>query len=246
MLEYEPILQQRSGWQRIYLDLPGMGQTPAPAWMATMDQLLNIVLKFIDHLLPNQRFAIAGTSAGAYLARGVVHHRPAAIDGILLRVPLIIPDETRRTRPPAVSLVEDPALLATLSAQEAAELTPLLVQTPHFLAQLRAKIHNAIEPAQQLACHQLLERIAQHPQTGAFSFDVDDLQRPCGAPGLFLLGRQDHAVGYHDAWAILERYPRTSFVVLDRADHLLPIEQAAVVHALVHDWLDRVEEYRGS
>jgi pimeloyl-ACP methyl ester carboxylesterase len=240
--EYEPIFQTRTGWQRIYIDLPGMGQTIAPPWLTNLDQMLDIVLMFIDHLLPNQRFAIAGTSAGGYLARGVVYHKTARIDGVLLRVPLVIPDDTRRTRPPPRTLIQDAALLATLTPAEAAELTPLLVERPQFLAQLRAKLR-AIHPAHQLANQALLQRISADPRSFTFSFGVDDLRAPCSAPGLFLLGRQDRAVGYRDAWALLEHYPRASFVVLDRADHLLPIEQATLFRALVHDWLDRVEEY---
>lgn len=243
LIEYEPIFQARTGWQRIYLDLPGMGQTIAPPWLTNLDQMLEIVLMFIDHVLPNQRFAIAGTSAGGYLARGVVYHKTALVDGVLLRVPLVIPDDTKRTRPVPHTLIEDPALLATLTPAEVAELTPLLVETPAFLAQLRAKLR-AIYPAQQLANQALLQRISADPRSYRFSFDVDDLRVPCSAPGLFLLGRQDRAVGYRDAWALLEHYPRASFVVLDRADHLLPIEQTTLFRVLVHDWLDRVEEYR--
>jgi hypothetical protein len=51
-------------------------------------------------------------------------------------------------------------------------------------------------------------------------------------------------VGYRDAWTILERYPRATFAVLDRAGHNLAIEQERLFAALVGEWLDRVEEAR--
>src|SRR5436853_6580950 len=136
MADYEPILQARSGWQRIYLDLPGMGRSPAPWWLTNLDQMLEIVLMFIDHVLPNRRFAIAGTSAGAYLARGVVYRKTALVSGVLFRVPLVIPEYAERTLPPARTLLEDPAMMATLTPEEAAELAPILVQTSDFIAQL--------------------------------------------------------------------------------------------------------------
>ena len=41
-------------------------------------------------------------------------------------------------------------------------------------------------------------------------------------------------------------YPRGTFAVLDRAGHLLGIAQADLFHALVAEWLDRVEEYAGA
>lgn len=33
MSDLEPVFVARTGWQRIYVDLPGHGQTPAPEWL---------------------------------------------------------------------------------------------------------------------------------------------------------------------------------------------------------------------
>jgi pimeloyl-ACP methyl ester carboxylesterase len=41
-------------------------------------------------------------------------------------------------------------------------------------------------------------------------------------------------------------YPRATFAVLDRAGHALPHEQEKLVIALMSEWLDRVQEHRGS
>ena len=62
---------------------------------------------------------------------------------------------------------------------------------------------------------------------------------------MILVGRQDAAVGYRDAWEVLEDYPRGTFAVLDRAGHNLQIEQETLFNALVNEWLDRVEENLG-
>lgn len=35
---------------------------------------------------------------------------------------------------------------------------------------------------------------------------------------------------------------RATFAVLDRAGHFVPIEQDMLCHALIREWLDRVEE----
>ena len=60
---------------------------------------------------------------------------------------------------------------------------------------------------------------------------------------LFLLGRQDSVVGYRDAWKIIENYPRATFAILDRAGHILQIEQEELFNSLTNDWLDRVESF---
>ena len=60
--DIEPVFKTRSGWKRIYLDLPGMGKTPGMAWIANNDHMLEIVQGFIDKVIPGQRFAVAGYS----------------------------------------------------------------------------------------------------------------------------------------------------------------------------------------
>ena len=67
----ESVFLQREGWQRIYLDLPGMGQTRGADWIIGSDQMLEVLTQFIDQVIPGQRFAVAGISYGGYLARGL-------------------------------------------------------------------------------------------------------------------------------------------------------------------------------
>ncbi|TMD69519.1 MAG: alpha/beta hydrolase, partial [Chloroflexi bacterium] len=74
----EPLFTQRDGWLRIYPDLPGTGLTPSVDRLATHDQMLDVVLAFIDTVIPGQRFVLAGLSYGGYLARGVVSRRAAS------------------------------------------------------------------------------------------------------------------------------------------------------------------------
>ena len=50
----EPVMRKRKGWKRIYPDLPGMGKTPAAEWISSSDQMLDVVLDFIDFVAPEQ------------------------------------------------------------------------------------------------------------------------------------------------------------------------------------------------
>jgi pimeloyl-ACP methyl ester carboxylesterase len=77
--DMEPFFEHREGWKRIYPDLPGMGKTPGADWITTQDQILDIVLDFIDQVIPGQRFVVAGASYGGYLARGVIHADPRSL-----------------------------------------------------------------------------------------------------------------------------------------------------------------------
>ena len=239
--DMEPLFRDRGGWQRIYPDLPGHGKTPGKAWIDNQDRMLEVVLEFIDHVIPGQRLVIAGTSAGAYLARGVVYRRPAWVDGLLLNVPLIVAEDDVRKVPSHVTLVPDPALMATLEPEEAEVLQMAVVQNRRVLKALR----EVWAPAVALADAEFQAGIREHPECYAFSFDVDALDEPFPAPTLIITGRQDASVGYRDAWDIIENYPRGTFVVLDRAGHFITQEQEALFVVLVSEWLDRVEEYIG-
>jgi pimeloyl-ACP methyl ester carboxylesterase len=232
----ESHFERRDGWLRLYPDLPGMGQTPGPEWLTHQDQMLDVVLDFIDAVIPGQRFVVAGLSYGGLLARGVVYRRAAWMDGLLLTVPVVRTDPAAQNLPPKTTLVTDPAYVAELEAAGAEGFIDMaVIQGPKLL-----KAVKDVLPAVQSADHAFLERLRK---AYSFSFDVDTLAEPFLSPTLILTGRQDHWCGYQDAWAILENYPRATFAVLDRAGHAVWVEQEDLVTALTREWLDRVEEW---
>jgi len=232
----EPIFEHRGGWQRIYPDLPGMGKTPGKEWITNSDQMLDIVLEFIDQVIPGQRFVLAGDSYGGYLARGIIHRRPAVVDGLLLICPLITADPARRTVPPHVTLVTDSTLMSGLEPDDREVFESLaVVQSQRIWERTRDEVIVGLSIAEE----DFLTRLQAHGYP--LSLDVDAAP-PFEKPTLILAGRQDAIVGYRDAWGILENYPRSTFVVLDRAGHLLEREQETLFSALVSEWLDRVDE----
>ena len=229
--DYEPILSRRSGWRRIYVDLPGHGATMAVPWITRMDHMLDVILGFINAMLPAQRFAMAGTSAGGHLARGVVSHVANRMDGLLLRVPLVEPDPSKAMLPPRAVLVERPDLRSTIAPEEESGFDLAVVQSEAFLAKMRADSF----PARRLADFAFLDAISGGPRGFAFRFDVHALDSPFQAPALILTGRQDNVLGYRNAWEIIEDYPRATLAVLDREGHILPVEQVALFRALVEN-----------
>lgn len=235
--DFEPLFQNRSGWRRIYPDLPGMGRTPGAEWITHQDHMLEVVTEFMQVLAPGERFVVIGTSYGGYLARGLVHRQGDMIDGVLLLVPLIDPGPAKQNNPPPQVLIEDPAMLAMLTPEEDYLRNAFVVQSPEALESFRT----VIVPAFAAADHDFLNRVRQNM---AFSFPVDEVVTPFPAPALIITGRQDSVCGYRDAWSILENYPRATFAVLDRAGHGLGDEQKALFQALTSEWLDRVEEHR--
>lgn len=234
--DMEPLFQNRTGWRRIYPDFPGRGKTPGAAWINTPDDILEIMLEFIQAVAPNQRFVVAGLSYGGYMARGMVYQLGSMIDGVLLWIPQVETDSTKLQAPAHQVLVEDAQFLPALTPQESFLPNMSVVQNVAIIEWMRSKGL----PAIAMADFPFLEKVGD---LSSFSFPLDQLSAPFPAPALIVTGRQDAMVGYKNAWEILDNYPRGTFAVLDRAGHFLDIEQKPLLEALTSEWLNRVEEY---
>ena len=239
MADYEKIFAARTGWRRIYPDLPGMGRSAAKAGLANQDDVLRALLDFIDRVLPTGRFLLAGTSLGAYLARAVAAHRRSRIAGLLLRVPCIVAQDARRTLPAFRPLVRNDALIASLGEEERTALGNVIVQTPDYIEVLRQRTRTLVQPAIAETAS-IANEIRADPKRYAFSFDLAEIEGNFEEPTLIIAARQDGTVGYRDAWDILESYPRATFAVVDRATHGWPLEAPNLLAPLVDDWLARV------
>ncbi len=237
--DLEPLFQSRDGWRRIYPDLPGMGKTRAADWITHQDHMLDITLEFMDAIAPGQRFVVAGTSYGGYLARGVVHRRGDQLDGLMLDAPAIEPQSKNPSLPEHRVIHTDEAFLGALKPDEQTVREVAVAQSMLVLEAFRA----SIAPGISIADHPFLERLNQNYR---FTFDVDRLTKPFPGPALIMTGRFDQWCGYQDAYNILDNYPRGTFIVFDRAGHGLAREQQPLFRALVGEWLDRVEEYTSS
>ena len=240
--QMEPCFHQREGWKRIYIDPPGHGKTPGRDWIANQDKMLDVILACIDKLTAGQKYCLVGISLGAYLARGVILHRARSVDGIAMIVPIIIADDEKRSVPSHQVLIKDPAVYAELTPMEQDIFGMSVIHTRTWLDTIRTSPQI---PDDENGDPVFLGRIREKPEQYAFSFNVDAVAEPFPGPSLIISGRQDAVAGYHDAWNILENYPRASYVVLDRAGHPLE-DSAALVNVLIREWLDRVEEYAGS
>ncbi len=223
----EPVFDRVAGYRRIYPDLPGMGRTPAPETVNSADDVLDVLLSFIDELLGDQPLLVAGHSAGGYFAQAIARRRPQQVVGLMLLCPLLA--GTRDV--PVDEIVFGSGDLGNADFRDY-----FRVQTAETLD----RYERYVEPGAGLADQSALERIGERWDLTTRPEDA----RPLGGPTLLVTGRQDSTVGYARAWELLDQYPRATFAVLDRAGHALPHEQPELLRALVTEWLDRVQEHR--
>jgi pimeloyl-ACP methyl ester carboxylesterase len=227
----EPIFQERKGYRRIYLDLPGMGVTKDYVEVENTDDMLQAVTEFIDTILPNQSFLIAGYSYGGYLTRGVVAKMSERVLGAAFICPVIIAEKAKRTLPGHKVIHRDEAFVATLNTEEKEFFEN------NFVVLNQNKWNRAMDElvvGMEAADEPFLEKIEN---AYGYSSEVDE--GTYAKPSLFIVGRQDNVVGYKDAFDIQDKYPRATFSVVDTAGHNLQIDKTDYLKSLLIEWLKR-------
>jgi pimeloyl-ACP methyl ester carboxylesterase len=222
----EPVFEATTGLRRIYPDLPGMGRTPAPDPIGSADDVLELLLAFVDGVAGAGPLLVVGHSAGGYYAQAVADRRPHQVLGLALVCPLLagLHDVPQHEVTAGPGDIGDPEFRAYFTVQT---------------AEMLDRYERYVEPAARLADQAALARIGARWE---LSSRVPD-PAPYDGPSLVLTGRQDSTVGYARACELYGHRPHATVAVLDRAGHALPHEQPELLRALVTEWLGRVREH---
>ena len=237
----EPIFKDTVEYQRIYVDLPGMGESNFLLDYASADKMLEVLTAFLKTVMdPDDHFLLIGQSYGGYLARGLLALMPDRIDGLFLLCPVVLTGKTQRNLPMKRTLFLEERFFASIATEEKNDfLAYAVIADEHTYTRYKNEIEVGLKAANQAFIGRLL-------QNYHFGFDVDKCihAAPFMKPTLLITGRQDAEVGYRDLLGILEDYPRATYSVLDTAGHNLQIEQPEVFEMLVQNWLKRILAYQ--
>jgi len=233
----EPVFKSltKAKYRRIYIDLPGMGESiPGPS-IKNSDDILLLLLAFINEVCEEQSFLLMGESYGGYLSRGIVHNLNDRVAGLILLCPLIISGYREGKVESLIVKEKDENFLDTLSEEERKGFEYLNVK-------LTKNVWNRFETDIVYGLNKRNVEFLEHKLEGAFSFDVDSLKSTYKKPSLIIAGRQDTEVGYIDQFNLLSLYTEASYIVLNRAGHNMQIEQPEIFTHLVSDWLKDNED----
>ncbi|QSX04645.1 alpha/beta hydrolase [Sedimentibacter sp. zth1] len=221
MIKYmEPILEKKDNWKRIYVDHLGVGDTEIGDDIQSVDDVLKTMLGFVDELMGEEKYVLGGYSFGGYLSRYILNNRFDKVDGLLLLTPLIIKEMEICDVDRKIEVVKnvDSSIQQNIDA---------LIQTDLYGAM--AKTNN--EFLNKLFAVNNLTKVSLDDFTGTYN-----------KPTLIITGRQDDTVGYKDAYRILDKYSRVTYICMDKCGHAAQIEQNDLFNYLVSEWIYRVEE----
>lgn len=229
----EPIFTNLPGFQRIYIDLPGMGQSNAPLELANSDAILAELINFISSLVGDGHFAVAGESFGGYLALGLAAKLPRQITQALLICPMVEPDHDQRILPIKDYADVDEAFFATIDPQAREDFL-------EFATVANAETYNRFQNEIMVGLKQANRNYLEALDDGySYTFNVFKMltENTINPEILILAGRQDLVVGYEDLYQLTKAIPRLSYYAIDKAGHCLQIEQPNIFNAVVSSWL---------
>lgn len=236
----EPVLRLRPAFRRIYLDLPGHGESPAG--VPSSAAAAYAVAAFIDDQLGGGPVVLAGWSYGGYLAAALARRRPAAVTGLLLVCAGIkirpedrdLPGQPESAEPAGpADLAGDPGLGHWLDGVPTGLRDHLATAIGNRTAEVAGQVSAALT-ASLPGDEEYQDRLRSH---GYRLPDEDDAASYPG-PACLIAGRQDRIAGYADQFRALGSFPAASYSVVAAAGHYLPFEQPATFRAIVLDWLD--------
>lgn len=234
LLPLEDAFQQDRRWQRIYIDLPGFGQTPALPAPGGAPQFAEWLKDFASRTFGEQPFAIVGSSFGGLLARHLASRLPDQVVGLALLCPVVDPVHAHRSLPQKSIVARDDALLNELPTNDRELFEDVAVlQTRESWERFREYVLPGLRNADEAATARLAANyeLGCVPESVGQSFD--------GAT-LVITGRQDHIVGYEDQIRLsTEHYPRATLAVLDGVGHNAHLEAPELVNSLLLNWLQR-------
>ena len=217
-----------AGYRRIYPDLPGMGRSSAEG-LDGNDDVVRRLCDFLEHLAAGP-VLLLGHSYGAYLARGVAARRPDAVRGLALLCPAA---ERSRDVPEHQVVHQDADAYDELEPDQRAGYDEYFVVRTAATAR---RYRDHVLPGTTTVDEAALGRIFA-------GWKVDVGTTPFAAPTLIAAGRRDSFVGYADAVALIENYPRATLAVVEDAGHALMHERPELLAALLVDWLRRDQGY---
>jgi pimeloyl-ACP methyl ester carboxylesterase len=222
----EPATIDVPGYQRVYLDLPGTGESPACA--ASSDAVLAEVAEWVGAELGREPFALVGFSYGGYLAAGLARRMPGQISRLLLVCSGVQIRPDQRDLSDVLRSDPEPGWLDGVDADLHEHLSYAVGVQTDAVAQRLVEAFNANGTTDNDFLTDLREHYELSDEASSSQLD---------SPVRIVAGRRDRIAGFKDQFNACLRWPNSDYVLLSSAGHYLPFEEPNHFRTLTLDWL---------
>lgn len=231
---YESFFDSNHEIRRVYIDLPGMGDSPADQSLNSSDTVVNCIKQFIELDSKNDAVALVGHSYGAYLSLGLAYLLKNKITEIFLTCPVTIANTKNRNKEIAHSIIEEQFVPHENQAffDEFLSMNTIINPTTWRMYQ------QMILPGLMKFNHSFWHNL--QTTNYAFSFENKLTSLSNQLSGVVLLGKHDSMVGYQDQKNLFSHFHTIKTVIAENAGHNLPIDVPSQVQFLFEEWLMQI------
>ena len=228
---YEPFFKQHHQIRRVYIDLPGMGDSSTNQSLRSSDAVVNCIKEFIELDSNNETITLIGHSYGGYLALGLAYLLTDKVNGLFLTCPVTIADTKNRNKETPYSIINEQIIPSENQAF-----------FEDFLAINTVIDRSTWQMYQQMIIPGLLKFNSAFWQdlqitNYTFSFENKLTSLANTLTGVVLLGKHDSVVGYQDQEALFSQFPSIKTVTLKHAGHNLPLDSFKQVQSFFEEFL---------
>ncbi len=224
----EPFFADHDGYRRLYVDLPGMGDSPGDDTIQTSNDAVAVVDELMEAKFGSQPLLVIGHSYGAHIARGIAARRPQQVRGIALICPWT---PTAMEAEPHQVVASEGDVSGVIDSALADEFKGyFVVHTPETARRFNDVVAPAIGRFDADTVQRMMEHWQLDPDPDTAGFDGETL---------IVAGRHDSFVGFRRQGELIDRYPRATYVVAGGSGHALPHERPQLLASLLTDWLAR-------
>jgi pimeloyl-ACP methyl ester carboxylesterase len=227
---FEPIFVATSDWRRIYVDLPGTGNSPRIE--PNSDAVLESVMATISATVGDAPVSVVGCSYGGYLAAGLARRRPAQVAGLLLVCSGVRIRPDQRDLSGVLASTPEAGWLDGVSAQWHEYLGHALGRQTASVAGRVAEVLGLGPPTD--------DEFLRDLRSGGYPLSDEPEAAGSVGPVSVVTGRRDRIGGYRDQFNHLGLYPGADYVALADAGHFVPFEQPDHFKIITLNWLSRI------
>lgn len=210
-------------FKRIYIDLPGMGDS-IPNAIASSDAIFNKITRLIDHIIEDNPFIVYGHSYGGYLAQAIAHQYQNQVRAVLVTCPVVIANSEKRVVAAHKNKVIEKLMVTSNSDFiEDFKQMNVIIDQDSWLSYQKLFLSGI-----KKADIEFLKKLQRNGYTLSFEDQLTHFGPDTQVT--FLLGRFDHVVGYKQQVELISKNEKGDIVVVDDAGHNLMIDQPDIVN----------------
>lgn len=235
---YETYNDIFTNFKRIYIDIPGMGESEADSDLNSTNDILDVILGFIDAMTGEDPIILVGHSYGSYMCLGVMDRLQQQVEAAFISCPVVEGqkhlrnvEKLKREVDETFEVVEDKKYY-----------NDYLSMTVRINQETWELFRRLMVPGMERMNNTFMKNLRRDDNI-FYKFRCEDHIHINDATNVHvLLGQYDNVVGYKDQIRFFEPSDNIETIILTNAGHNPMIDAYDEVRRLAGKFVEEIEE----